>query len=297
MSNKIFVKSLIFFPLILILINFYNLFFPNDYRNDPYLINGYFSEENQKILNYASNKKRNEILSYKDAIKKIDKLYSRHGETLRFLTEASKVYFVAKVPKKYSWKEKYAKIKFEENWILYFVRKFEEIKIYFGLSSKYNEAYTFYQSSDYRFALKRGISICSQDAISFANLLKKRFNIDYNIIGMGGHVVMEAKIMDKYYISDPNMGLTFGFSIEEYYSNFKNQLKIKKAYTDIGRSDLTNYFDKEGNRKFSYTGPKAKYNAYNPDTLTLYSDYIKWLLPLFFLILGIYLNYKKKFVK
>ena len=229
MRNKIFIKSLIFFPLILILINFFNLLFPNDYRNDPYLINGYFSEENQKILNYVSDKKRSEILSYEDAIKKFDKLYSTHGETLRFLREASKVYFVSKVPKKYSWKEKYTKIKFEENWILYFVRKFEEIKTYIGLSSRYNNAYTFYLSSDYRFALKRGISICSQDAISFANLLKKRFNIDYNIIGMGGHVVMQAKIMDKYYISDPNMGLTFGFSIEDYYSNSKNQLKIKES--------------------------------------------------------------------
>ena len=72
MRNKIFIKSLIFFPLILILINFFNLLFPNDYRNDPYLINGYFSEENQKILNYVSDKKRSEILSYEDAIKKID---------------------------------------------------------------------------------------------------------------------------------------------------------------------------------------------------------------------------------
>ena len=80
----------------------------------------------------------------------------------------------------------------------YFFRKFEENQISNGRESKYRGAYIFYQSSDYKFALKRGIGICSQDAISFANLINKRYNIDYNIIGLDGHVLLQAKINNKF---------------------------------------------------------------------------------------------------
>ena len=285
---------MLIFPLFLLTFNVYNIFFPTDYRNDKYLINGYFSQENKKILDYISEDNRNEILEYKDAIKKFDKLYSVHGESLEFLKEATKVYFMAKVPVEYGWKEKYTKIKFQENWVLYFVRKFEEYQINNRGKSKFGGAYIFYQSSDYKFALKRGIGICSQDAVSFANLIKRRYNIDYNIVGLDGHVLMQAKINNKLYLSDPNMGLTFNFNIDEYYDNYKNQLIIKEAYTGIGRPDLINSFDESGNRKFKYTGPKAIENTYNPDTITFYANYIKWLMPIFLLLSGLFLRYKIK---
>ena len=288
---------MLIFPLFILTLNIYNIFFPTDYRNDQYLINGYFSKENKKILNYISEENRNGILEYKNAIKRFDKLYSIHGESLDFLEEAVKVYFIAKAPLEYSWKKKYTKIKFQENWVLYFVRKFEEFQIDNGRKSKFGGAYIFYQSSDYKFALKRGIGICSQDAVSFANLLKRRYDIDYNIIGLGGHVLLQAKINNKFYLSDPNMGLAFSFNIDEYYNNYKNQLIIKEAYTDIGRPDLISSFDKAGNRKFKYTGPKAIENTYNPDTITFYANYIKWVVPIFFLLIGFFLNYKKRKVE
>ena len=294
--RKIFVRGLFIFSLILLIVNVFNVFFPVNYRGDQYLIDGYFSNENKRILNYISKENRSEILEYKDAIKQFDELYSIHGETLKFLKEATKIYFIAKIPNEYSWKKKYTKIKFQENWILYFFRIYEEIQKNFGKKSKYNNAYIFYQSSDYKFALKRGVSICSQDAISFANLLKRRYNIDYKIVGLGGHVVMEAKINDEYYISDPNMGLTFDFSIDEYYDNYENISKIRDAYEAIDRSDLIASFNKDGNRKFKYTGPKSKDNTYNPDTITYFSNYIKWALPIFLLLFGFYLNFiKRKF--
>ena len=294
MINKLLIKFLFIFPIILILINTINIFFPKDYRNDPDLIEGYFSKENKKVLDYISKENRNKILTYNDAINRFDELYNVHGETFKFLEEATKVYFVAKIPSKFSWKEKYTKIKFEENWILYFVRKFEEVLINNDRISKFGGAYIFYQSSDYKFALKRGISLCSQDAVSFANLLKRRYNIDYNIIGLDGHVIMQAKINNKYFISDPNMGLTFNFNIDEYYNNNKNISKIKNAYSAIGRPDLINYFDKKGNRKFKFTGPKSQENTYNPDTITFYSNYIKWIFPIFLLLIGLYFKNREK---
>lgn len=293
MFNKFLIKAMLFFSVFLILLNIYNIFFPNDYRNDPQLINGYFSKENKKILNYISEENIKEILPYKSAIKKLDELYKIHGETLKFLNEATKIYFISKVPVKYSWKEKYTKIKFQENWVLYFVRKFEEIQISINRESKYGGAYIFYQSSDYKFALKRGIGICSQDAVSFANLINRRYDIDYNIIGLDGHVLMQAKINNKFYLSDPNMGLTFNFSIDEYYDNYQNQLTIKDTYTAIGRPDLARHFNKEGNRKFNYTGPQVKMNTYNPDTITFFSNYIKWILPIFFFLTALYLSNRK----
>lgn len=279
----------------LIFVNIFNILFPTDYRNDQNLINGYFSKENKKILNYLSENNRSEILDYKNAIKQFDHLHTKHGESLEFLNEATKVYFISKIPTEYSWNEKYAKIKFKENWILFLVRKLEEVQYKILGENKYNNAYKFYQSSNYKFALKRGISICSQDAVSFANLLKKRYNIDYNIVGLGGHVVMQAKIKNKYYISDPNMGLTFNFSIDEYYNNKKHFISIKNAYTKIGRPDLINSFEIENNKKFSYTGPIAKKNTYNPDTITFYSTYLKWIIPIFIIFICIYLKYKKRF--
>jgi hypothetical protein len=285
---------MLIFSLFILALNIYNMFFPTDYRNDQYLIDGYFSKENKKVLNYISEGNRNEILKYKDAIKRFDKLYLTHGESLEFLTEATKVYFMAKVPVEYGWKEQYTKIKFHENWVLFFVRKFEEYIIDNGGKSKFGGAYIFYQSSDYKFALKRGIGICSQDAVGFANLIKRRYNINYNIVGLGGHVLMQAKINNKFYLADPNMGLTFNFNIEEYYDDYKNQLIIKEAYTGIGRPDLINSFDKPGNRKFKYTGPKAIENTYNPDTITFYANYIKWLMPIFLLLSGLFLRYRIK---
>ena len=291
--SKTLINSILIIPLILLLVNIFDVFFPKDYRSEQQLINGYFSEENKKILNYISEENRNEILPYKSAIKKLDELYKIHGETLKFLNEATKIYFISKVPVEYSWTEKYTKIKFQENWILYFFRKFEENQISNGRESKYGGAYIFYQSSDYKFALKRGIGICSQDAISFANLINKRYNIDYNIIGLDGHVLLQAKINNKYYLSDPNMGLTFNFSIDEYYNNYQNQLTIKDTYTAIGRPELAKHFNKEGNRKFNYTGPQVKRNTYNPDTLTFFSNYIKWVLPIFFLLIGFYIKFAK----
>ena len=290
--------NIIFFlGLFLISVNIFNIIFPNDYRHDPYLINGYFSQENKKILNYLSEGERSKILEYKEAIKKFDKLYSMHGNSLKFLNEATKVYFISKIPTEYSWNEKYTKIKFQENWIIYFFRKFEEIQNNFGKISKYNNAYIYYQPTDYKFALKRGISICSQDAVSFANLLKKRYNFDYNIVGLGGHVVMQAKIKNKYYLLDPNMGLTFNFSIDEYYNNNNNILNIKNAYTNIGRPDLIKSFDLKDNRKYEHTGPYARENTYNPDSITFFSNYMKWIIPIFLIFISLIKKYKNLIVR
>ena len=56
--NSVFKKNLInvrlLIPPILLLINIYNFLFPTDYRNEQYLINGYISKENRKILYYLS---------------------------------------------------------------------------------------------------------------------------------------------------------------------------------------------------------------------------------------------------
>ncbi len=294
MVKKVFINFLLFVSLILLLVNIYNFFSPIDYRNDPYLIKGYFSKENKKILDFISEGNRSEILSYNDTIKKLDEQYSIYGESYEFLKEASKVYFISKAPPSHSWKEKYTKIKFQENWLLYILRVFEEIQINYGKDSLYNGAYIYYQSSDYKFALKRGISLCSQDAISFANLLKRRYNINYNIIGLAGHVLIQVKINDQYLLSDPNMGLAFNFSIDEYYDSEKNQLKVKNTYEKIGQSNLAIHFNKTGNRIFDYTGPEIRENTYNPDTLTFYTNFFKWILPILFLIIVFYLKHKSK---
>ena len=287
--NSVFKKNLInvllLIPAILLLINIYNFLFPTDYRNEQYLINGYISKENRKILYYLSEINRSEILSYKDAIKKIDQQYSIYGESFQFLQEAAKIYFISKAPSNYSWIEKYTKIKFQENWLLFLIRIFEEFQIKNGKKSKYNEAYIFYHSSDYKFALKRGISLCSQDAISFANLLNRRFNISYNIVGLDGHVLIQAKINNKFFLSDPNMGLTFKFNIDDYYENKKYQTIVENTYKKIGQEDLAKHFNKSGNKIFNYTGPRNIENAYNPDTLTFYSNFLKWLLPILFLLI------------
>ena len=76
MIKKVFINFLLFVSLVLLLVNIYNFFSPIDYRNDPYLIKGYFSKENKKILDFISEGNRSEILSYNDTIKKLDEQYS-----------------------------------------------------------------------------------------------------------------------------------------------------------------------------------------------------------------------------
>ncbi len=90
------------------------------------------------------------------------------------------------------------------------------------------------------------------------------------------------------------MGLTFDFSIDEYYYNYENISKIREAYEAIDRSDLIASYNKDGNRKFKYTGPKSQENTYNPDTITYFSNYIKWALPIFFLLIGFWLKFAKR---
>ena len=145
-------------------------------------------------------------------------------------------------------------------------------------------------------AMRRGVSICSQDAISFANLLKSKYNIDYNVIGLGGHVLMQAKINNQYLLSDPNTGLTFPFSIEEYYDSKENQLKVKNTYKNIDRSDLALHFDKKANKILSYTGPEVRDNTFNPDSLTFYSNFLKWILPIVLFIATLSFKIRSKFL-
>ena len=92
------------------------------------------------------------------------------------------------------------------------------------------------------------------------------------------------------------MGLTFNFSIDEYYNNNNNILKIKNAYTNIGRPDLINSFDLKGNRKFEHTGPKVRKNTYNPDTITFFSNYMKWIIPVFLIFISFLLKYKNRLI-
>ena len=93
------------------------------------------------------------------------------------------------------------------------------------------------------------------------------------------------------------MGLTFDFSIDEYYDNYENISKIREAYESIDRSDLIASYNKDGNRKFKYTGPKSQENTYNPDTITYFSNYIKWALPIFLFLAGLFLKYKNRNIK
>jgi hypothetical protein len=131
---------------------------------------------------------------------------------------------------------------------------FCENYILFLASHVWPEEFEKYEFMDYRRALRRGVGLCSEQAIILAGALESR-GIPTRIIGLGGHVVAAAQVdpeADQWWLLDADFGVVIPLArkeIEEdptvirpYYCN--------RGYLDEEIGPLVEIFGKEDNVRF-----------------------------------------------
>ncbi len=156
-----------------------------------------------------------------------------------------------------------------------------------------------YESIDYCRALARGYGICSQNALGLASLLERRYGIDADVIGLDGHVVVEA----EGFLLDPSVGLMLPFSLSEakrreagtgaisaIYEAAFGPDQVSKVFGFDGGvekttpyAELGQFYDAEGNQRID--GVKG----YRPKLYWLEraSEWLKWFAPAFLVLVGI----------
>ena len=257
---------LLLIGIILLLINLYGIIFPNDYR---------------KIL---SQKYHKNVLSYNEVIKKIDESYLKYRKSKKFLKQAVKFYNEGIF---YVWptNNEFTTIPLRENFILYFLHYFDYIFYKYHLTN-IPDAFSKFETHYYEKALRRGFGICSQNAEGLADLLYKRYGIETHIIGLLGHVILEAKINNKNFLLDPSVGLFIPMNLEEAENNLSG---IKNLYKFTTHPELAVFFNKEGN----VVSPIIGGSGQRPTLAKIetISYILKWLLPIIFIIFGLYISY------
>lgn len=157
--------------------------------------------------NYFAIQNTDKRISYDKAISNINQKITNKKEYVKLLNNTihqSIIHYypnIIKLQREYrSW------IPPTENYILYLI----------GFMHERFRNWEFY---DYKKAIKRGIGICSQFAITLDQVLKEK-NIESKLVGLNGHVVATAKVADdEWWTFDPNYGVILPYSIEEINLN------------------------------------------------------------------------------
>ena len=122
--------------------------------------------------------------------------------------------------------------------------------ILYALSYYDHRMFAKYQFLNWKKTIERGVAICSQHAIAESEILNER-GIESNIVKLNGHVVVRAKVGEnKYFILDPDFGVTLPFDIDVIEKN----TKIIEPYYEGNVCDvsdmenLTKVYDADGNK-------------------------------------------------
>ncbi|SCA56269.1 conserved hypothetical protein [Candidatus Terasakiella magnetica] len=229
-----------------------------------------------------------EVISYNESVSLIEEAYSKYGKSERFLKETVKIVDDATI---YNWIHQKTMIKgvqgyvqFYENWILWIARFFDDFLFSVALT-KDNDIFSKYEYMHYEAALRRGYGICSQLSVLLADMLTNKYGINTYVVGLSGHVVAQSQINKEDYILDASMSLVmpFGLSFAE-----KNLESVKSYY----KGDLiAETYDARGNSIMSSPGAKGyRPLAYLIEQLA-YA--FKWIVPIFLLVVGSSLYWKK----
>lgn len=169
-----------------------------------------------------------------------------------------------------------------ENYILFFMGKFSGIP-----------EYQRYHFADYRRSLNRGIGICGDASMILSQTLNAA-SIKNKIVTFPGHVAILVTFSDgSQQLHDPDFGVSLPFNIEKLQEDVS---LVKKYYLAKG------YTEKDFNTlKKTYSGPYELWDGVNNFiTKKYYFEYIayflKWLLPIIFIIYPIY-TLRKKIIK
>ncbi|NKB97252.1 MAG: hypothetical protein GKR90_01955 [Pseudomonadales bacterium] len=232
------------------------------------------------------NDRREELgvtLSYEQALKQLDDAHERLGPGSPFLHEASAIYARAI---NYVWPLEWARIPARDNWILFTLSFTDPIFTALGLS-KVDTLFKEFQSLDYTRALKRGFGICSQNAIAMSDLLYRRYDIESHVVGLEGHVILEAVRGSERTLLDPSIGLAFDLALDDLTKSDRTYLS--NAYLAAGHPELGVTYDEAGNIR-EPLGPQG----YQPRVFLIerFADWLIWLIPLLGL-LTLYLTKSK----
>lgn len=231
------------------------------------------------------------LLSYNEALSQIDQASGSYGSTRRFLKTAARVYADAIA---YQWPAGMARVSFTDNWILAFAAYLDPLIERVGLKNN-SDLFSQFESFRYERALGRGFGICSENALGFADLLNRRYGIDAHVVGLGGHVVVLARLEhSSRMLLDPSVGVSFPFGLRHAE---QIPAKLWLTYEKAGQTDIPATYDHADN--FVSPSPGAwGYSAsqYWKQNVVRYferaADLLKWAIPVVgcFLCLGIYLK-------
>lgn len=226
-----------------------------------------------------SKTSKKDVLSYDEALARIDDAYVKYGASRAFLKNATLTYSQAIF---YVWPRKFARVHFSDNWILWSLSGSEHILYSLGLIRQDN-VFSHYETMNFRRAMRRGFGICSQNALGLTDLLTRQYNLNVHMVGLEGHVVTEVRLDDgRKFTLDPSAGLVFDFSVSVAQ---KNQTILDEQYSLIGQSVLAKAYDASGNLIFPEPGARG----YRPRFYLIekVSETAKWVIPIALLILGL----------
>jgi hypothetical protein len=164
-----------------------------------------------------------------------------------------------------------------KNWVLWF----------FGeLSPKYRR----YIIADLPSALERGVGHCGQASLVLTTLLRS-YGVSASIVGLSGHTIVSAtKVDGGEFILDPDFGITFSGTYNEYIQEPGLSLRYGNALKDLGmREDAQPYVLKSVLSIFKRSNPtRSSPEQFHGNTSFEQSSYLyKWLIPLVLVLVGL----------
>jgi len=235
-------------------------------------------------------------LPVQQVIQMMDRAYQKKGATHSFLEKATELYAQGI---DYQWPQHKARVHPADNWLLWALAWADPAFMKLDLTNVEN-LFTAYESLSWERALARGYGICSQNSLGLADLLSSRYGIEADIIGLDGHVVVEAQSL----LLDPSVGLTIPMNLQEAEKHEDQSQKISQLYnqtfpdkeyflayditgqlvTKKRLSELGQTYDTAGNQRFD--GVKG----YRPKIYYLerISEWLKWAIPITMLLVGLW---------
>tara|TARA_B110000444_G_C18754761_1_gene554533 strand:+ start:222 stop:1058 length:837 start_codon:yes stop_codon:yes gene_type:complete len=241
--KSLFLKIIVSFLIFILISSIYYRFNPYDYRE--------FLNKNYQL----------DITSYDQTLKNIKDNYNGFT-TLYFLEQANKNYNNGI---DYSWHDEINSISIFDNWILYLAKFVDPILIKLNLQKNNTYVFSNYESFKYQRALGRGFGTCSQNALGLSDLLYKKYNVKSKVVGLDGHVVVEAEIDNKKVVMDPSLNVFMPFSIKEAELNLDI---VKEYYKYTDQPEIYNAYNASGNI-FGDTYGSSNYSIHIKKTMLI----------------------------
>ncbi len=145
-----------------------------------------------------------------------------------------------------------------------------------------DDYYQRYEFNNWRRALERGVGLCSQHAIILDGYLKFA-GLESKILRLDGHVVNYVKVDGNWWIADSDYGVAIPYELGTIESDLS---LVRQFYSPIIKDELylrtlENAYREQGN---SMVESAAEYHGLKYVFIEEGSYFLKWLLPVIFLI-------------